>query len=285
MTFKEVVGMNGPFARFGSLLFDMLFTNILWMIFGGPLLMLVIRLMPVQTDGLALVLLILSFLVLILLGPATTAGYAAMGKRFRHEESYTFQDFFKSYRQNFKQALLLTLIYGLAALLVGYSAFLEFYNYTLFGNMIYLLVPVQIFFGVEILFMITYAYALLARFEMSIKDLLKYAFIMSNKHLPITLLCAGMLAGITAATIFWNLAVGILGYGIYFYVGSMLLEKVFKHYMPEEEEKEEEALYEMTDKEMEEAEFQKGRLKRQEEALDKDRQAILEKYTGKRRDD
>ena len=42
MNIKEAVGINGPFARFGTLLFDMLFTNVLWLILGGPGIMLFI---------------------------------------------------------------------------------------------------------------------------------------------------------------------------------------------------------------------------------------------------
>lgn len=286
MHIKEVVGINGPFARFGALVFDMLFTNVLFLIFGGPGIMMLIRLIPATSDGLALILLLISYLVLVFLGPAATASYYTMGKRFRGEESYTAKDFFKSYTQNMKQAIPLTLAYGFAALIVGYCVWLEIYNIELFGKMIYVIFPVQIFCAVELVFMIIYAFALLSRFEMKTKDIIKYAFIMSNKHLPTTLLLVIMLGAVVAGALFWNLAVGILGFGIYFYLGAALLEKVFKRYMPEEEE-EEEYLYEdsMTEREKEEAAFQKERLERQEKALDKDRQAILEKYTGKKRDE
>ncbi len=286
MNIKEAIGINGPFARFGTLLFDMLFVNVLWLIFGGPGIMLLIRTFTIPSEGLAIALFLLSYLVLLLLGPATCAGYYTMGKRFRGEESYTAKDFFKSYKQNFKQGIILTVIYALAALLIGYSVFLESYNIELFGKMVYVLFPVQIFCSVEVVFMIIYAFALLSRFEMTTKEILKNAFIMSNKHLPTTLLLTIMLAAVVGASIYWNLVVGILGFGVYFYLGSALLEKVFKKYMPEEEP-EEEFLYEenMTQREKEEAAFQRERLERQEAALDKDRQAILEKYTGKKRDE
>ena len=147
--------------------------------------------------------------------------------------------------------------------------------------------PIQIFFAAELVFMIIYAFALLARFEMKTKDIIKYSFLISNKHLPATVLVTIMLAAVVGASLFWNLAVGILGFGVYFYLASALLEKVFKRYMPEEEADEEEYLYEdtMTEREKEETAFQKERLERQEKALDKDRQAILEKYTGKKRDE
>ena len=53
MNIKEVVGINGPFARFGTLLFDMLLTNILWLIFGGPALMLLLRMIPATPETLS----------------------------------------------------------------------------------------------------------------------------------------------------------------------------------------------------------------------------------------
>ena len=36
MTFKEVFGIEGPVARFGTALFDMIYVNFLWLILGGP---------------------------------------------------------------------------------------------------------------------------------------------------------------------------------------------------------------------------------------------------------
>ena len=36
MTFKEVFGADGPFMRIGTEIWEIIYANILWLIFGGP---------------------------------------------------------------------------------------------------------------------------------------------------------------------------------------------------------------------------------------------------------
>ena len=36
MTFKEVFGADGPFMRIGTEIWEIIYANILWLLFGGP---------------------------------------------------------------------------------------------------------------------------------------------------------------------------------------------------------------------------------------------------------
>lgn len=275
MTAKEFFGAEGPLYRFGGVLFDIFYVNILWMIFGGALAVLILNMLPLPDTAFVNVLkFILDYVFLLHLGPASTASLAALGKRARKEESYTFRDFWKSYKQNYKQALGVTALLSVFVVMLGYSVWVEFHNKALFGKMLYVTVPVQAFVSLELVIVLLYLYALLARFEMTNRDLLKYAFLMGNKHIPTTLLCLGIFLGVTAATFLWNLGFGLIGYGVYFYLSAMLMERVFRNYMPDEEtERTEEK------QEQEEAETLSSNHSRMTEA---ERQAIIDRYSGRK---
>lgn len=301
MNFKQLLGTEGPLARFGNILFDMLYINLLWALFGGPVLFLVLQFLPLGDDTAGITI----FFVLVIagflhMGTSTAAAYAAMGKKTRKEDSYTFPDFWKSFRQNYKQGLVITIVLLLLLSIVSYAVWLEFKNAALFGRMLYVLLPVQGFFLLEILFVSTYIFALLARFDMRTGDFFKYAFMMANKHLPTTLLCVLILGGILAATLLVNLGFSLFAFGLYFYLTSLLLERVFKNYMGEEagDARTEEGSEEEQAAEEEFLTAEKGNPKEEalgredlsvEEALrlreqpkaESERQKLIDKYSGK----
>ena len=277
MTFKEVFGIEGPVARFGTALFDMIYVNFLWLILGGPVWILVARLLPVGNSVFLLVLVWLIILAAVLhLGPGTTAAYAAMGKRARGEESYVFKDFWKSYMMNYKQGLLLTLIFGVVGAILFEAMWMSLEYLELLGMMFYIVFPVQCFVAAELVMTIIYSYAMLARFVMSTKEILKNAVLMVNRHLPISLLCLVLLAGTLYVPLGLNLGAAIVMFGIFFYVSSLLLERVFRNYMaPEDVLTPEEA--EITGEKSEMVEESDEEKK----AKEAERQAIIDKYTKK----
>lgn len=266
MTFKEIVGMEGPFARFGTLLFEMIYCNILWLLFGGPIAMVIINVLPIPLNQVTYIIqLILMGICILHIGPATTAAFSALGKRQRKEETYTFRDFWHSYKQNYKQGLLVALVFLLIIGVLSYAIWMELANAVLIGKMLYVVIPVQGFVIIEMVFIMTYIFALLARFEMTTKNLFKYAFMMSNKHLPTTILCVAMLVLCILAFVFWNMGSSLFLFGVYFYLSALLLEKVFRNYMPDEDQQFEEEEVEGYD-------------------MDAERQAIIDRYTGKAND-
>ncbi len=291
MTLKEVFGSGGPISRVGSLLADVLIANLTWFVLGGPAIWLIMAMLPWNMPTLIWNLgefsltinLIGLIFVIILVGPATTAIFAALGKKQRHEDSYILKDYWKSYTQNFKQAMI-TIPLVLFALMMGYSIWVEINNQALFGSLLYVTIPVQVFVSVEIIFLFTYMYPLLARFEMPMKDLLKYSLLMANKHLPSTLIMFVLFVATLAATFLWNLGVGLFGFGVYVYLACFLLERVFKNYMPEEDLDndylgEEEVRHKEKVRKAVRSADEKAK-----EQIKSDRQAIIDKYTKKKND-
>ena len=234
----------------------------------------------VLSVGNSVFLLVLVWLIILAavlhLGPGTTAAYAAMGKRARGEESYVFKDFWKSYMMNYKQGLLLTLIFGVVGAILFEAMWMSLEYLELLGMMFYIVFPVQCFVAAELVMTIIYSYAMLARFVMSTKEILKNAVLMVNRHLPISLLCLALLAGTLYVPLGLNLGAAIVMFGVFFYVSSLLLERVFRNYMaPEDVLTPEEA--EITGEKSEMVEESDEEKK----AKEAERQAIIDKYTKK----
>lgn len=263
MTFKEVFGADGPFMRIGSEIWEIIYANILWLVFGGPFAWVAINYIPLPASLAGVIIYwVLMLAALLHMGPATTAAFSAVGKRQRKEETYTFRDFWHSYKQNYKQGLLVMGIVALVIILLVYAIWLEYVNMELYGKMLYVVIPIQGFVILELICCFSYLFALLARFEMSTKNLFKYAFLMANKHLPSTIVTAAMFVACIAAFLFWNMASSFFMFGLYFYFSHIFLENVFRNYMPDEDEEAEAEEVEGYD-------------------MDAERQAIIDRYTGK----
>lgn len=167
---------------------------------------------------------ILCCLPVVTVGAALTALNTAAIKIVRGEETAPVKDYFRAFRVNFKKGTVLGLIFLLvfAVLLVDYLAA---------GNAVSILRPVIAAIALLVLMLGQYAFAMLARYENTLRGTLKNALLLSIGYFPRTL---GM--AVFAAAL-WLLAIQFLRYGapILFlfgfslpcYVTILLLRKVF----------------------------------------------------------
>lgn len=167
---------------------------------------------------------LLCCLPLVTIGAALTALNAAAIKIVRGEETAPVKDYFRAFRQNFKKGTGMGLLFLLifAVLIADYLAA---------GRLVPILRPVIAAIALLILMLGQYAFALLARYENSIRGTMKNALLLAVGYFPRTL---GM-AVFTVAL--WLLAVQFLRYGapILFlfglslpcYVAILLVQKVF----------------------------------------------------------
>ncbi len=130
-------------------------------------------------------------LPVITIGATTTAMYYVTLKMARNEESYIVKGFFKSFKQNFKQATIMWIIdlvvVGLLILdisivngkVISVSTDSTFLTVVKVG-----LAAAAIF----IAFTLTFSFPVLAKFDNTIKNTYKNSFIMSVRHFPTTLL-------------------------------------------------------------------------------------------------
>ena len=181
---------------------------------------------------------------IVTIGPALTAMHYVTLKMAENEEGYIARGFFKSFRQNLRQAMIIWVI----LLLLGCLLATDLVILKNFTGMIYTVVRVLILASFVIYFMeLLYVFPTLARFDNSVRATMKNALFMSILDLPRTvfmLLIVGAAAFLTlynGYTFWYGLLVWILlGFSTIAYVNSRFLAKIFKKYMPEEEKEQEE---------------------------------------------
>lgn len=199
---------DNKFFTFMGKAFDMVVLNTIWLIMCIPIITIV---------------------------PATTAMYYAVVKVIRRERSYAIKEFFRSFKRNFKQGAVFSIL-AVFLIFVMYIDFRYAWELTKAGDSsgsTYM----GVFIIIALLFssMFSYICPLLSRFEMKISGLLKTSFIMATRHFLTTLallvLLVGVLLGcyILLPGMFFLPVVGVL-------LASFLIERVFKKYMPAKEE-------------------------------------------------
>lgn len=188
-------------------------------------------------EGFYLLFILLFVITMALVGPATTALYYAMVKVIRRERGYALSEFFRSFKLNFRQGAIIGMIFGL---LIGLLYFdYKFVNEANKEDASTLNTIMLIGFNAVVILMVlvsTYIFPLLSRFTLPIKNFFKNALFMSIRHLPSTLLMILInFAGIFIVWWFFPLPFFFVIPGGCILLDSLLMEKIFKRYMPEAE--------------------------------------------------
>ena len=134
---------------------------------------------------------ILNFLFLICsipivtIGAAATALYSVTLKMAKNEESYIFSSFFRAFKSNFKHSTVSWLILLLAGIVLA----MDYRAVGIMGGSFQQIFSFLLFFlCIIFLFPAIYIFPYIARFENTIKNSLKNAFIISIAQLPYTVL-------------------------------------------------------------------------------------------------
>ena len=176
----------------------------------------------------------------VTIGAANTAMYYVLGKKVRKESTYVAKDFFKSFRQNFRQSVpisLITIIGTVSLVLYGTFIIQAVYNPSEAGSLKFV-VPITILFAFEFLSFNAYVWALLSRFEMPSKNLIKTALVMLHKHLLTTIVNLGVIVGVCFLIYKCPMLI-IVAPGLIMLVQSYLLQAVFTGYIAAAQEAEE----------------------------------------------
>ena len=202
--------LDGPLYSFLSKMADFLILNVLFIVCS----------LPVFTIG---------------------ASYTAMSyvtlKMVRGEDPYIWQNFWKSFRQNFKQGTLIWVFSILVFIFLG----MDFYiinsqNTTLFAVIRILLWCVCLI----ALSVFLYVFPIISHFVCSTTQALKNAVFMTFGHLPYTLVMlviTGLILYLCACSVktFALVVVisGICGFSVVAFIYSILFDRIFKKYEPE----------------------------------------------------
>lgn len=163
----------------------------------------------------------------------TALSYVAI-RMVRKEEGYVIRDFFRSFKENFKQATIIWLLVLLvAAIFAG-----DFLIYSMMPDQI----PQAVMIGVAVmgylvLGTVVYVFPLLARFENTTKNTIKNAFLLSIVNIPFTLIFVVLMVIPVVLTIFVLEVFPIIiavGVSLPAYLTSMMLVRIFRKLEPAE---------------------------------------------------
>ncbi len=177
----------------------------------------------------------------ITIGAATTALYYVTLKMAKDEEGYITRSYFKSFKENFKQATVIWigfLVVGMIMItdlrIVNGGNTAEILSIPALGNVIMVAVFLM---GIVILMVGTYIFPILAQFDNTIKNTAKNAFLISIRHLPYTIAML-VITAIPVVLIWFFPALFILVlimFSATAYFNSKLFNKIFVLYMPKED--------------------------------------------------
>ena len=187
-------------------------------------------------------LMIMNFLMILCCIPVITAGAAFTAMHYvllkivRGEEGYLIKGFFKSFKENFKQATIIWLLMLLVIVVYVGDSFIFNYSGLTFPKA---LVVAVVAVAVLLVMAAVYVFPLQARFENSVKNTLKNAMILAFVNLPRTLLMVGcyvLPVVIAYCSNYALLFVFLFGISAPAYGAAWIYSGIFKKLEPETEE-------------------------------------------------
>jgi uncharacterized membrane protein YesL len=121
---------------------------------------------------------------IITIGPATAALYYVTQKLVEGENPKIFRSFFHSFRENLKQGMILTLIFGITAALLGYDYLFSYMVNESLGKLLRIVFVVA---AAVWLMLACYTFPLQAQFQNRIKITLQNALFLALSHLGQTI--------------------------------------------------------------------------------------------------
>ena len=174
-------------------------------------------------------------------GASITALYYVTLKMVRNEESYIFRSFFKSFKQNFRQATIIHLIMVAAAVLL----YLDTNIVKVMGEpMSQIMSVIFAVFTLVYAMILLYLYPILAKFYNSVKNTFTNAILMAIRHLPYTIImliiCALPLLIFFVPSLQMQMTLILLlllfGMAVIAYLNSFFFFLIFDKYIPENSE-------------------------------------------------
>ena len=177
-------------------------------------------------------------LPVVTLGAASTALYYCIVKVVRRDEGSVVKDYFRAFRTNFMQSLLVSAVIlaaGLAVTLLGTGAYALRQNGGTLST-VYFIYLLLAFLGIGWLHYVT---AYIARFRAPVFTILKNSLVICLVHIPHTVFLAALFLIVVMAMVL-TLPASAMGIflvpALYTLVTSFLLERIYKKYLPQTSE-------------------------------------------------
>lgn len=173
---------------------------------------------------------------IITIGAALTAQHYVVLKMVRNEDGYIARSFFKSFKENFKQATCIWLIFLAFIVLFALDMYIFLYSGMEFPKFMLIVVSA---FAIIVAMVGTYVFPLLSKFDNTVKNTILNSFKIAIVSFPKTILMviinASPIILVVASLRFVPIA-ALFGLSGTAYVCAMLYSGIFKKFEPEEEE-------------------------------------------------
>lgn len=185
---------------------------------------------------------ILSCIPVVTIGASLSALYYVSLKMVRGEDPYIWQNFWKAFRQNFKQGTIVWIMSLLLFLFLG----MDFYIINSMDTTLFAIVRVGLWVVCAALAVIfIYIFPVISHFVCSTKQALKNAALMAIGHLPYTIMLLALyiliifLCGFSLKTLALVIVLsGICGFSVIAFTTCIFFDRIFKHYEPKDESEE-----------------------------------------------
>ena len=203
---RRLLDINNPIMRFLVNMFDLMGLSVLWVVFSLPI---------------------------FTMGAASTALYSAAYHHIRKGEDYLWNSFFSAFKENFKRS---TLTWLVALAILGFLGA----DALLLRSLILRGYPFGWFYGVTLALLVlaltwtVYLAAYAARFNGTVKEVLRFSFMLLRAH-PVKMLCvlALVVGGIALALTLPAMVAFIPG--TVYWAATFPIEWTFlKHMRPED---------------------------------------------------
>ncbi len=174
-------------------------------------------------------------LPIVTIGAAMTAQHYVVLKMVRNEEGYITRSFFKSFKENFKQATCIWLIFLAFIIMFAVDIYIFMYSDIKFPRFMMIVVCAM---AILVALVLVYVFPVLSRFDNSVKNTILNAFKIAIISLPKTILMVIIYALPTVAVCLSFRLVPIaalFGCSGTAYLCAMLYNGVFKKFEPEVE--------------------------------------------------
>lgn len=168
------------------------------------------------------------------IGASWTALYFVTIRMVRKEEGYVIKDFFRSFKENFKQATIIwLLVLVVAAVFVG-----DILIYKMMPDQIpQIIMVIVVVLGYLALGIVVFVFPLLSRFDNTTKNTIKNAFLLSIVNIPYTIIFIILMIIPIVLTVFVLEVFPIIvmiGISLPAYLTSMMLVRIFRKLEPAE---------------------------------------------------
>lgn len=173
-------------------------------------------------------------LPIVTIGASTTAlMYASM--KLHDKEGYVTSNFFHSFKENFKQATAIWLLYLVAGVLLAFDFMMGNQAGDTFGLCMQ---AIALIIGIPYFISMLYVFGVQSRFVNTVKDTIRYSFFMALRNMKCTIQMAILfilLVWVNTTVLLANFLTLIYGFGLMGYFFAAYYKKAFGKYLNTDE--------------------------------------------------